>query len=128
LVPFVLVLFLTGIALGIAGSAMVLRLGPASEWFLWPMPALIAPFAGVYYPVSTLPGWMQAISRLLPPSYVFDGMRAIVRHAPWDMRSLAVGLALSVLYIVIAAIFFRQVYRFAVRTGLLARYNAESPS
>jgi ABC-2 type transport system permease protein len=128
LVPFVLVLFLTGIALGIAGSAMVLRLGPASEWFLWPMPALIAPFAGVYYPVSTLPGWMQAISRLLPPSYVFDGMRAIVRHAPWDMRSLAIGLALSVLYIVIAAIFFRQVYRFAVRTGLLARYNAESPS
>jgi len=41
---------------------------------------------------------------------------------------IAIGLALSVLYIVIAAIFFRQVYRFAVRTGLLARYNAESPS
>ncbi len=31
LIPFLLVLFLFGIALGILGSAMVLRLGPASE-------------------------------------------------------------------------------------------------
>ncbi len=126
LVPFVLVLFLSGIALGIAGSAMVLRLGPASEWFVWPLPALIAPFVGVYYPVSVLPGWMQFVSRALPPSYVFEGMRAIIRHEPWHASDLAIGLALSSLYIFAAAIFFRQVYRMAVRTGLLARYSAES--
>jgi ABC-2 type transport system permease protein len=126
LVPFVLVLFLSGIALGIAGSAMVLRLGPASEWFVWPLPALIAPFVGVYYPVSVLPAWMQAVARTLPPSYVFEGMRAIIRHAPWRISDLAMGLALSILYILLAALYFRQVYRFAVRTGLLARYSAES--
>jgi ABC-2 type transport system permease protein len=126
LVPFVLVLFLSGIALGIAGSAMVLRLGPASEWFLWPMPALIAPFVGVFYPISVLPGWMQAVSRLLPPSYVFEGLRAIVRHAPWQFSDLAISLGLSVFYILAAALLFRQVYRTAVRTGLLARYSAES--
>jgi ABC-2 type transport system permease protein len=126
LLPFVLVLFLSGIALGIAGSAMVLRLGPASEWFVWPLPAFIAPFVGVYYPVSVLPGWMQAVSRLLPPSYVFEGMRAIIRHAPLHVADLALGFALSMLYILGAAIFFRQVFRTAVRTGLLARYSAES--
>lgn len=126
LVPFVMVLFLSGIALGVAGSAMVLRLGPASEWFLWPMPALIAPFVGVYYPVSTLPGWMQVLSRILPPSYVFEGLRAIVRNQGFDASHLLIGLALSLIYIVAAAILFRHVYRFAVRTGLLARYSAES--
>jgi len=126
LASFVLVLFLSGIALGIAGSAMVLRLGPASEWFLWPMPALIAPFAGVFYPLSTLPGWMQTVALVLPPAYVFEGMRAIVHRTPWEISNLAIGLSLSVLYIVGAAFFFRQVYRTAVRTGLLARYNAES--
>lgn len=128
LIPFALVLFLCGIALGIAGSAMVLRLGPASEWFLWPMPALIAPFAGVFYPVSVLPGWMRAISRLLPPSYVFEGMRVIVRHGRWDGTDLTIALALSLFYICAAAFFFRQVFRTAVRTGLLARYNAECSS
>ncbi len=126
LIPFVLVLFLSGIALGIAGSAMVLRLGPASEWFIWPMPALVAPFAGVFYPLSTLPGWMRTISGLLPPAYVFEGMRAIMRHQRWDAANLALGLALSVFYIISAALLFRQVYRTAVRTGLLVRYNAES--
>ncbi|MGH6876864.1 MAG: ABC transporter permease [Rhizomicrobium sp.] len=125
-IPFVLLLFLCGIALGVAGSAMVLRLGPASEWFLWPMPAVIAPFVGVFYPVSVLPGWMQAVSRALPPSYVFEGIRAIIRHAPWRISELAIGFALSLFYILAAALFFRHVYRTAVRTGLLARYNAES--
>ncbi|HTY23472.1 MAG TPA: hypothetical protein VMC85_10105, partial [Desulfomonilaceae bacterium] len=47
LVPFLLVLFLFGIALGILSSAMVLRFGPASEWLVWPIPALISPFVGV---------------------------------------------------------------------------------
>lgn len=48
LIPALLVLFLFGIALGIAATAMVLRLGPAAEWFVWPIPALIAPFAAVF--------------------------------------------------------------------------------
>jgi ABC-2 type transport system permease protein len=80
----------------------------------------------VYYPVSTLPVWMRALSRALPPSYVFEGLRAIVRHQGFDASLLVIGLALSLIYIVVAAIFFRHVYRFAVRTGLLARYSAES--
>ncbi|HEY3638505.1 MAG TPA: ABC transporter permease [Rhizomicrobium sp.] len=126
LLPFLLVLSLSGLALGIAGCAMVLRLGPASEWFVWPLPAVIAPFVGVYYPTTVLPTWMWAISRVLPPAYVFEGMRAIIRNEPWHVTDLAIGLALSVFYILAAAIFFRQVFRTAVRTGLLARYSAES--
>jgi ABC-2 type transport system permease protein len=105
---------------------MVLRLGPASEWFVWPLPAFIAPFVGIYYPISVLPGWMQIVSRALAPSYVFEGMRAIIRHVPWHASDLAIGFALSLVYILAAALFFRQVYRTAVRTGLLARYSAES--
>src|SRR3984893_3113618 len=78
LVPYLLVLFVFGIALGIIGCGIVLRLGPAAEWFIWPIPALISPLAGVFYPLSTLPSWMRFLSQLLPPSYVFENMRAIV--------------------------------------------------
>ncbi len=128
LAPFLFVLFLTGIALGVAASAMVLRLGPASEWFVWPLPALIAPFAGVFYPIGTLPAWMQVISHALPPSYVFENMRAIVHHQPVHWMGLAIGAALAALYLALAAFIFMGVYRYAVRTGLLARYSAESAS
>ncbi len=65
LVPFLLVLLLFGIALGIFGSAIVLRLGPAAEWFVWPIPAVVSPFAGVFYPIATLPPWMQGLASLL---------------------------------------------------------------
>jgi ABC-2 type transport system permease protein len=123
-IPFLLVLFLFGIALGIFASAVVLRLGPASEWFVWPIPALISPFAGVFYPLATLPSWMQWIGHLIPPSYVFEAMRAIVagRAAP----SVWPGAALAVAYIGLACWFFARVHHFAVRTGLIARYSAES--
>ena len=126
ILPFLGVLFLTGIALGILGCGMVLRLGPASEWLIWPIPTLLSPFAGVFYPLSVLPGWMRAISRVLPPSYVFDGMRAVVAGKPAPWGELATGGALAALYLVLACLFFAGIYRYAIRTGLIARYSAET--
>ena len=128
LVPFLLVLFLFGIALGVIGSAIVLRLGPSAEWFVWPIPGLISPFAGVFYPVETLPAWMQAVARVLPPAHVFEVMRAIAAGRPFAASSLLVGGGLAALYIVLACWLFARVYRQAVRTGLIARYSAESVS
>lgn len=128
LIPFLLILFLFGIALGIFGSAVVLRLGPASEWFVWPIPALVSPFAGVYYPLSTLSPWMQVVGRLLPPSYVFEALRAIVAGQPVSGSLLLCGGGLAILDVLLACWFFQRVHRHAVRTGLLARYSAESLS
>ena len=124
--PFLLVLFLFGISIGIFGSALVLRFGPASEWFIWPLPALISPFAGVLYPVATLPHWMQGTSRFLPPSYVFEGLRAIVHGGSLSGMALAAGGLLAIGYILLAYWFFIRVYRNALRTGLIARYSAEN--
>lgn len=128
LLPFVFVLFLSGIALGIAGTAIVLRLGPAAEWFIWPIPAVLSPFVGVFYPLSVLPAWMRAIGRALPPSYVFEGMRAIVAGRAVPSTDLALGFALAALDIVLACWLFARVHRKAVQTGLIARYSAESVS
>jgi len=128
LIPYLLLLFIFGIALGVFGCGVVLRLGPASEWLIWPMPALISPFAGVFYPLSTLPAWMRAISRLLPPSYVFESMRGIVLKRAVSPYALLWGAALDLIFLTLASWFFRAIYRHAVRTGLIARYSAESLS
>jgi ABC-2 type transport system permease protein len=128
LAPFFLVLFLTGIALGIFGSAIVMRMGPAAEWFIWPIPAVLSPFAGVFYPLAVLPVWMRAVSYLLPPAYVFEGMRAILLGHPMPVAPLLAALCLAAAYIVLACWFFTRVYRYAVRTGLIARYSAETVS
>jgi ABC-2 type transport system permease protein len=127
-VPFLFVLFLFGIAIGILGASIVLRLGPAAEWLVWPIPAVVSPFAGVFYPVSTLPVWMQWMAHALPPSYVFEGLRAIVERQAWQPATLALAVALAILYVLCACWVFTRVYRHAVRTGLIARYSAETIS
>lgn len=126
MVPFVLVLFLFGIALGILGASLVLRWGPAAEWFIWPIPALVAPFGGVFYPVSTLPAWMRPIARALPPSYVFEALRAIAAGESFQPWSLLAGGVLAAACVVAAGWVFLRVHRHAVRTGLIARYSAET--
>jgi ABC-2 type transport system permease protein len=126
LVPFLLVLFLFGIALGVLGAAIVLRFGPAAEWFIWPIPALVSPFAGVFYPIATLPRWMQYICRALPPSYVFENVRTIVAGGSLSDRELGIGVVLAIADVAAAYWVFALVYRHSVRTGLIARYSAET--
>jgi ABC-2 type transport system permease protein len=127
LAAFVLILFVFGVTLGVLASAMVLRFGPASEWLVWPLPAMLAPFAGVFYPIAILPAWMQSIAHLLPPAYVFAGVRQILAARPLPTSLLVEGLALGIAELALAMLCYVHVYRRAVRSGLLARYSAESP-
>jgi ABC-2 type transport system permease protein len=128
IVPALLVLFLFGIALGIAGCAIVLRLGPAAEWLIWPIPAVLSPFAGVFYPVATLPAWMRLVSWTLAPTYVFEALRALLSGGAVSWPALGFAALLAALDVVLAGWLFARVYRHAVRTGLIARYSAESVS
>lgn len=128
LIAYLFVLFLFGIAMGVFASAMVLRFGPAFEWFVWPIPAIISPFAGVFYPISTLPAWMQVVAHALPPTYVFENMRSIAAGGSVSATSLLCGSGLAVLYLMLAGWLFIRMYRHAVRTGLIARYSAETVS
>jgi ABC-2 type transport system permease protein len=128
LIPFLIVLFLFGIALGIFAVSLVLRLGPAAEWFVWPIPALLSPFVGVFYPLSTLPSWVIPLSYALPPSYVFEEMRTIIAGGSASATSLVWGAGLAIIYIVVACRLFVHTYRHALRTGLIARYSAETLS
>jgi len=126
LAAFLLVLFVFGITLGIVASAIVLRLGPASEWLMWPLPALLSPFAAVFYPLSVLPPWMQWVAHALPPAYVFEGMRGVLGGHAFSGALFAQGAAVGLGELLLAGYYFARVHRYAVRSGLLARYSAES--
>ena len=69
---------------------------------------------------------MQFVSTLLPPSYVFEGMRSVLAGQRISPNTVLVGGGLAIVYILLACWVFARTYRYAVRTGLLARYSAES--
>ena len=118
-------LFVFGIALGIASCTLVLRFGPPAEWFIWPIPAVMAPFVGVFYPLSILPGWMRATGYCLPPSYAFEHLRALVNGAEVSLITTLPALGLALLWLILAGLLFGGVYRSVMRSGLIARYSAE---
>jgi ABC-2 type transport system permease protein len=126
IIPLVLVLFLFGVTLGILSCAIVIRLGPAAEWLIWPLPAMLSPLACVFYPLSALPAWLQIPARLLPPSYVFESMRALVAGRGFSAGSFAFAVGMAIIYVLLAGWFFTRTYSHAVRTGLIARYSAET--
>ncbi|TSC86544.1 MAG: ABC-2 type transporter [Parcubacteria group bacterium Gr01-1014_8] len=127
LAPFLGILFLFGAALGILGIGLVLRFGPPAEWFTWPLAAVLSPFAGVFYPISTLPDWMQTVAYLLPPAYVFEGMRGVILTGVISGGSLVKGFVLACVYVLLMYALFTYMYRIAIRNGLIARYSAEGP-
>lgn len=126
--PFIMIMFLFGVALGIVSCAMVLRFGPAAEWFIWPIPAILSPFIGVFYPLSVLPVWMQRVGACLPPSYVFENLRRISMGQSIPPSGLWLGGGLCLLVLAAAFGVFVRVYKEATRLGLIARYSSESVS
>ena len=94
LVAFFLNLMLTSWAIGIFVSGLILRNGMGAESFAWSIMFLFMPLTCVYYPVTTLPTWLQPVAWMLPPTYVFEGMRALLINKVFrpDLMLYAFGL------------------------------------
>ena len=78
LAAFFVNLILTSWAVGIVVSGVLLRNGMGAESLAWTLMFVLMPLTCVYYPVSVLPDWLQVIAWMLPPTYVFEGMRTLL--------------------------------------------------
>lgn len=119
LVAFFANLIITGWALGLFVTALLLRVGLGGESVAWMAMFLIAPVSAVYYPVTTLPDWLQAVAWSLPPAYVFEGMRAIMFDHVVRFDLLAQAAALNLAYLIGGAIAFLYSFRMARIRGSL---------
>jgi ABC-2 type transport system permease protein len=121
LIAFFFNLMFLGWSMGLIITALILRNGLGAESLAWMAMFILAPLSGVFYPLSTLPGWLQAVAAALPSSYVFEGMRAVMFEGVVRIDHLLTALGLNVLYLVASAGFFLHTFRVARRTGLLMR-------
>ena len=85
-------------SLGLVSTGVVLRWGLGAESFAWLIVFVFLPLCCVYYPVATLPGWLQPVALALPPTYVFEGLRAIVQQGVFDGGLMVRALALNAVY------------------------------
>jgi ABC-2 type transport system permease protein len=99
-------LILTSWSVGIFVSGLVLRNGLGAETFAWSIMFLFLPLTCVYYPVSVLPEYLQYVAWALPPTYVFEGMRALLMDHVFRADLMLQALALNAVMMIVAVIAF----------------------
>lgn len=112
IILYILLLAMSGWVLGIIASTFLMLGGKRVETMVWAISWLPAPFCSVYYPVDVLPAWAQTISKALPMTYAFEGVRTTLTTGTIPVNDLLTSLALNILYLVLATgIFFLALKR-----------------
>ena len=119
LVAFFLNLMLTSWAVGIFVSGLVLRNGLGAENLAWSIMFLFMPLTCVYYPVATLPTWLQPVAWALPPTYVFEGMRTLLIDHTFRPDLMLDALSLNAVFFAAGTFGFLKLLQSARRHGSL---------
>jgi ABC-2 type transport system permease protein len=107
LVAFFCNLIFTSWSFGLISSGLLLRNGLGAEGLAWTLMFVLLPLTCVYYPVSILPPWLQVVAWCLPPTYVFEGMRAVLMDHAFRADLMIQGFAINlVLFSASIGVFF----------------------
>jgi ABC-2 type transport system permease protein len=112
-------LMLTSWAVGIFVSGLVLRNGLGAENMAWTIMFIFLPLTCVYYPVAILPQWLQVVAWALPPTYVFEGMRALLIEHTFRADLMIWSLALNIVLFGAGVLAFLELLKSARRNGSL---------
>jgi ABC-2 type transport system permease protein len=112
-------LLIAGWAVGTLVSGLILRNGMGAEGFAWTFMFFIMPLCAVFYPVSTLPAFLQPVAWALPPTYVFEGMRALMFDNVFRADLMIQAFAINALCLAAACFAFVKLLDSARRAGSL---------
>jgi ABC-2 type transport system permease protein len=110
-------LLFTSWSVGMFCSGLVLRNGMGAEGLAWSLMFFFLPLTCVYYPVSTLPEWIQPIAWALPPTAVFEGMRALVIDQVFRADLMLWAFGLNVIWLTAGAASFLWLLNASKRSG-----------
>ena len=123
LVAFFSVLSVFGWAIGLMICAMLLRFGLGVESLAWASIFALAPISCIYYPVTTLPEWLQTVAWMIPSSHVFEGMRTVMFEHRFDTQMALNSVGLTLLYLALGAWLFLKAFAVARDRGSLLQSN-----
>jgi len=119
LIAFFCNLIFTSWSVGIFVSGLVLRHGLGAESIVWTLMFAMMPLACIYYPVTVLPHWLQLVAWTLPPTYVFEGMRALLTEHVFRADLMAYAVAINVALMIASFCVFLMLLKSARRHGSL---------
>mgnify|MGYP001055395068 CR=1 FL=1 len=121
LLPFVINLIIMGWVIGIVTVALILRFGQEAEVLAWALGFLFMPLSAVFYPVSVLPPFLQAVAQFIPSAHVFEGMRAVLQTGQIPVSHLLWATGLNAAALTSVFFFFSWSFSYIKKRGLLVR-------
>ena len=125
LIPFFANLMLFGWALGMVSTALILRWGQAAESLAWAIPFFFQPAVAVFYRVEDMPVWAQPIAWCFPPTYIFEGMRSVMKIGTMDWSYLWISFGLNLFYLALAGWLFAWILNLTRKRGLLTKFATQ---
>ena len=119
----VLLLTLFGWIMGLFITSFILRYGQRIQVLAWSVVFIMQPFVCIFYPLSSLPNWAAKIAVLLPPTYVFEALRAAISGNKVNYLGLFYSLIANLVLFGLTIMFIKSSFEKARRTGLLAKGN-----
>lgn len=119
LLAFFINLIVMGWSIGLLVSGIVLRYGLGAESMAWIAIFAVQPISGVYYPIDTLPVWLQYVAAILPSSHVFEGMRSVLFDHTFRVDLLLHAVLLNVVYLAAGFVSFLAFFKVARVRGQL---------
>tara|TARA_B100000315_G_C14102434_1_gene374362 strand:- start:59 stop:535 length:477 start_codon:yes stop_codon:yes gene_type:complete len=115
------ILALFGWVMGLFVTSLVLRFGQRIQVLAWSSVWIIQPFSCVFYPLSALPQWAQPIAKVLPTTYIFEALRAIIFGNPVDYSTFYYAIGLTLVFLVLMSFLINYTFKHAKASGLFAR-------
>jgi ABC-2 type transport system permease protein len=113
LMPFILNLVLFAVTIGIVVTGLIFRYTTKFQTLTWSFASLLMPLSCVFYPVSSLPGFLGPIARLLPTTQSFEGMRQAIQTGGFSNSLFKQGLAMNMIYFIVAVVLFKRMFESA---------------
>jgi ABC-2 type transport system permease protein len=123
LVPIVAILTVVGWGLGIANIGIVLRFGQGAEILIWGSNYVIMAFSGVFSPTEALPGAIRPISKVLPSTFAFDGLRAVLDGGSLTVEQFAKGMLGALVFLVASVAFSTRMLATFRKRGFVTRFS-----
>jgi ABC-2 type transport system permease protein len=123
ILPVIVILLCVGWMISLFVIGLVLRLGPSAEVLAWGILFVIMPLSGVFTPISSLPGALQPIARVLPTTQAFIVGRDLVAGQSMQWGRLGWAAAGTAFGTVLALLFVLRMLRMFRDRGFVTRFS-----
>ena len=123
IVLFLVGIFLSAAVVGMLVCLLVLIFGNRAEVAAWSLASLIMLVCGIYYPVTILPGWVTAVSKLIPLTYFLEYFRFFYGFEPNFSFVLIKGYVMVFAYLLAEIFLMNAALGWAKRKGILLKLS-----